>query len=503
MEERPTVSFNIRFLKESAIGLAGIHKTSSISRDLRPIKPILIESKQVLTNTYRTLSKIVKAEKDISPASEWLLDNFYVIQEQIVQIGIDFPKAYQRNIPILAIGEHKGFPRVYEIALSMLTHTDNVVDYKVLVEYIQTYQQEQHLQLGELWAFPIMIRLFLIQILAEKASRILYYKKIKSEVEMFVTELEKEDLQEPGSFSHAISGWARVHSKKSGLLHLLELFNQLQSAGLVHEEQKRWFKYQINQYETTLEDAMRLEAQKESRLQVAIQNAIISLRQLSETDWADFVEECSVINGILKQDPAGVYPAMDFQTRDRYRKTVERLSRRSKLTEYEVSNVALNLARVEPGKGEDHSVKHHIGYFLIGDGYSELIEKVGYSMPLRERILRAFEAHFSLYLLIIFLFTFAFLAVFLLATGAISYSPAVIIAMILIAFFPAHDLAISVVNRFFAFILPPRVLPKMNYKEEIPNGSRTLVVVPTMFSSVDDALRQIENIEIHSLANPD
>ncbi|TVQ45060.1 MAG: glycosyltransferase 36 [Saprospirales bacterium] len=512
MKEKVTVSFNIQFLKESAIGLAGIHKVSYSSKQLKPIKPILKESKQVLTDTYRILSKIVKAEKEISPASEWLLDNFYIIQEQIVQIGIDFPKAYQRNIPILAIGEHKGFPRVYEIALSMLTHTDNVLDNTVLVEYIKTYQQEQHLQLGELWAFAIMIRLFLIQILAEKASRILYYKKIKSEVEKFVSEIEKENLQEPGSFSHAISGWARVHSEKSGLLYLLELFNQLQSAGLVHEEQKRWFKYQFNQYETTLEDAMRLEAQKESRLQVAIQNAIISLRQIAETDWADFVEECSVIDSVLKQDPAGIYSAMDFQTRDRYRRTVERLSRRSKFSEYELANCALELTQTQKNSslenpddsGNDScSVKQHIGYFLVGDGYSKLIEKVGYSMPVRERILRVFEAHFSFYLLIIFLITSSFLTLLWLVTGAINYSPAIIIAMILIAFFPALDLAISVVNRFFAFFLPPRVLPKMNYKEEIPDDSRTLVVVPTMFSSIDDALRQIENIEIHSLANPD
>ncbi|TVR86997.1 MAG: glycosyltransferase 36 [Saprospirales bacterium] len=511
MGEKLTVSFNIRFLKESAISLAKIHKASPPSGEMKPIKPILKESKQVLIDTYRTLSKIVKSEREISPASEWLMDNFYIIQEQIVQIGVDFPKAYQKSIPLLSIGEHKGFPRVYEIVLNMLTHTDNVLDNEVLTEYIQSYQEEQPLQLGELWATPIMVRLFLIQILAEKASRILYYKKIKGEVEKFVVEIEKEDLQEPGSFSHAISGWAKVHSEKSGLLYLLELFNQLQSAGLLHDEQKRWFNYQINQYETTLEDAMRLEAQKQSRLQVTIQNAIISLRQVTETDWSDFVEDCSAIDSILKQDPAGIYTAMDFQTRDRYRRTVERLSRRSNLSESAVSNCALKLARAHENTStenpddliQDNSrVKQHIGYFLVGEGYSELIENVGYSMPLRERILRAFEAHFSLYLIITFLFTLTFLGILWLATGAVSYSPVVIIAVILIAFFPALDLSITVVNRFFAFFVPPRVLPKMNYKEAIPDESRTLVVVPTMLSSPEDALRQIENIETHSLANP-
>ncbi len=515
MEKQLTVSFNINFLRESAINLAKIHKASDPSKVLKaikPIKPILEESKQILSETYRTLSKIVKSEREISPASEWLMDNFYIIQEQIVQIGIDFPKVYQKNIPALSIGEHQGYPRVYEIVLNLLTHTDNVVDNEVLVKFIQSYQEEEALELGELWAIPIMMRLFLIQILAEKASRILEEKHIKIEVEKFVKEIEKKDLQEPGAFSQAISGWAKVHSNGSALLHLLELFNQLQSAGLLHEEQKRWFNYHINRYEVTLEDAMRREAQKQSRLQVNIQNAVISLREIAETEWSDFVEDCAVIDIILRQDPARQYSAMDFNTRDRYRRTVEKISRHSELSEAEVSQCALDLAKGQLNTGKEECVewvldrnyvKQHIGYYLVGDGYSELTKKTGYSVPLRERIHRAFEVHFPLYMATVLLFTLGFIATLWIATGANNYSTAAVLTVILVAFFPALDLSISVLNRFFAFFLPPRVLPKMNYEEQIPDDSRTLIVVPTLLSSPENALQQIEQMEIHSLANPD
>ncbi|MCC5917799.1 MAG: glycosyltransferase 36 [Cryomorphaceae bacterium] len=512
MKELLPVSFNQHVLKQSAISLAKNHRSSNATSTLKPIAPILEKSKEILVETYRMLSKIVKHEKEISPASEWLMDNFYIIQEQIVQIGIDFPKAYQKNIPILAIGEHTGFPRVYEIVLNMLTHTDNVLDKDVLEEYIRSYQEEETLQLGELWAIPIMIRLFLIQILAEKASRILEQKNITIEVEKFVSEIGKKDLQEPGAFSHAISGWAKVHSEKLGLLHLLELYNQLQSAGLLHEEQKRWFNYHINQYEVTLENAMRQEAQKQSRLQVNIQNAVISLREITETEWPDFVEDCSVVNDILKQDPSGHYVRMDFQTRDSYRKIVEKVSRYSKFSEKETAICALKLAQeqanissteqpeTKPGSREK---RQHIGYYLIGEGYTELIQKAGYTIPRRERFHRAYEAHFSLYLLTIFAATLGFLGILWMATDAIAYPFKTTLAVLLIAFFPALDLSITAVNRFFAFFLPPRVLPKMNHKERIPKHSRTIVVVPTVLTSTEDALRQIENIEIHSLANPD
>jgi cyclic beta-1,2-glucan synthetase len=512
MHNKLAVSFNSAFLRESAISLAKIHKASSGSSNLTPIKPILGKSKEVLTETYRTLSSIVKAEKEISPASEWLLDNFYIIQEQMVQIGIDFPEKYHQNIPLLSKGEHTGFPRVYEIVLNLLTHTDNVLDKEVLAEYIKSYQDEEPLLIGEIWAIPIMIRLFLIQILSEKASTILEQKKRKIEVEKFVFAIQKEDLEEPGVYSQAISAWFKIHSKKAGLSTLIELFNHLQSLGLLYDEQKRWFNYRINQYEITLEDAMRQEAQKESRLEVNVQNAVLSLRQILEVEWTDFVEECSLMNDILKQDPSGDYLQMDFQTRDSYRKKVESISRRSSFTEIQVANMALSLATEQANLNSNdytgydfgnNGVKRHIGYFLVGDGYADLILKTGYTIPAREQIIRAFEKHFSLYLLTILCLSIAFIGALWLASGAVSHSWSIITAVILVAIFPALDLSIAAVNRFFAFFLPPRILPKLNDKTDIADGARTLVVMPTMLISPQDALRQIENLEVHYLGNPD
>ncbi|MCC5921795.1 MAG: hypothetical protein LAT68_01150 [Cyclobacteriaceae bacterium] len=507
-----TVSFNSVFLRESALSLAKIHKVSKGPFKPRLIKPILEKSKEVLIETYKTLSSIVKSEKEISPASEWILDNFYIIQEQMVQIEIDFPKDYHKNIPLLSKGDHIGFPRVYEIALNLLTHTDNVLDKDVLAEYIKNYQDEEPLQIGELWAIPIMIRLFLIQILSEKASTILEQKKLKIKVEEFVVDLQKVDLEEPGLYSQTVSSWFKGNSKKSGLYTLIELFNNLQFQGLLQEEQKRWFNYRINQYEITLEDAMRQEAQKQSRLEVSVQNAVLSLRQISEVEWSDFVEECSLMNDILKKDPSGDYNKMDFQTRDSYRKIVEKLSRRSIYTELEVASTAFKLAIEQVAlvskDCEDYMfgkycVKRHIGYFLVGDGYVDLAKSTGYAAPIRERVIRSFEKHFSLYILTVSILSLSLIGLFWMASGAISHSLGIILAVILVALFPALDLAISFVNRFFAFFLPPRLLPKLNGKNDIPDSLRTMVVMPTMLVSSQDALKQIENLEVHFLGNPD
>jgi hypothetical protein len=192
MENKQTVSFNISYLKDSAINLAKTQKVSSTYHNPKRIKPILEDSKQILIQTYRTLSKSVKSEKEISSASIWLMDNFYIIQEQIVEISVDFPRAFQKSVPVLLEGEYKGYPRIYEVIRNILIHTDNVLDNEALLEYIQAYQKEETLKLGELWAIPIMIRLFLIQILAEKASQILKQKKISNEVDDFLKGIEKK-----------------------------------------------------------------------------------------------------------------------------------------------------------------------------------------------------------------------------------------------------------------------------------------------------------------------
>jgi len=513
MIENSTVSFNIDFLRESSRNLAEKHNLASDSKVIRQVKPILDDSKHVLNEAYKTLSRLAKKDQEISPAAEWLIDNFYIIQEQIVQVEYDFPKEYQRSIPSISEGEFKGLPRIYELVLNLINHTDNLVDVNVLSEYIQSYQEVRTLMQGEIWAVPIMVRLILIQNLANKAKRILYRKKVRSDVLDFIKILEEKDSDEPGVVTNQISGWVNSYSNKTGApLHLIELFNQLQSSGYLYDEQKRWFNYRVRQYDLTLDEAFHIEAQMQSRLQVSIQNAVASLRYTSETDWQDFAEECSIVDQILRLDPAGHYPLMDFQTRDRYRKVVEQLSRRSGHSETEIAELVLLMTEKKSNEKSSAPsdtlqnpdlVKNHVGYFLIGEGYREIVSESGYKMPIKEKINLKLEQKTSLYLVAIGLHTLVLLAILWLATGAISDSIGMSVALILIALFPAMDLSVSAINRFFAFFLPPRILPKMKYEDGIPDSARTMVVVPTMFTSPGDVRRQVEFLEIRSLANTD
>ncbi len=513
MIDTSTISYNIDFLKERASSLAQSQSWTEEKKPLQPIEPRLEEAKDDLREAYRILSEATRKNQDISIASEWLIDNFYIIQEQIVQVYNDFPEDYQVSIPRLTEGNHTGLPRVYELALNLVLYTDFVVDEKTLTNFVQSYQEEEVLTQGELWAIPIMIRLVLIEQLARKANQILERKKVRPAVSELISELVNEDSREPGQTLRKLRSWVDQYPGNSNQrVVLVEMVNSLQTSGLLMDQEKRWFDFRFNQLDLTLDEALRREAREQSHLQVSIQNSIESLRITSETDWSEFVEETSLIERILRLDPAGIYPKIDFRTRDSYRKTIERLSRYSSYTETEVAEQVLILAENGTGhEGKPENVIYsgatdpgrHVGYYLMGKGYTRLAKQIGYSMPWMEKFRLLFERRNGFYLGVIGLHTAILLAILLLVTHSAGQSFFISIAVFIIAFFPAFDLSVSAVNRLFAMLLPPRILPKMEYENEVPAESRTVVVVPTMITSPEDVQKQLESLEIRALANPD
>lgn len=548
MADQSTVSYNVDFLRQSALALARSQSWGVDSTPWEPVRPLLEESRRTLIDAYRTLSLAAKNNHEISPAAEWLIDNFYILQEQIVQVSTDFPRSYQKQIPRLSEGPYQGLPRVYELVLNHVVHMDNMVDLETLTLYVQSYQEQEVLTLGEIWAIPILLRLVLIQELARKAEQLLTRRKARPLVATLVEELGSRDFSnEPGQVLRKLTNWMES-LPRNGLderILLVELASRLQSSGLMTEEEKRWFAFRFNRMDLTLEEAMRREALEQSRIQVSIQNNISSLRTVSEADWTGFGEECSIVDRLLRLDPMGIYPEMDFDTRDRYRNVVERLARHSPLSETEVVEQTLLLAEkaavipdgtsvpgggdqrevpeegsdvaseeasgmvpgpevgVQPEPNDPVGVRRHVGYWLVDRGYEELVRSIGYSMPFMERIRRALERHTSLYIGSILLHTMVLLLVLWFVTDSPSKPFGLSVSVLLIALFPALDLSVSSMNRLFAILLPPRILPKMDYREGIPEESRTVVVVPTLIGSVKDLEAHLEQLEVHSLANPD
>lgn len=513
MSNQPSLLFKPDLLNQDARNLAKKHVFSHSLEGLTRVKPLLEEAKKALTEDYRILATTVKRNKDISPAAEWLIDNFYIIQEQIVQIEHDFPIDFQKNLPLLISGSNKGLPRVYDLVHKLVVRTDNQVNLDNLIGYTRAYQEENPLKIGELWAIPIMLRFALIRQLDYRASRVLERHKMRVKVQGFLSELMEKDDREPGTILHSIIEWLQIHNGagEERLLYV-ELARQLQTAGLLYDEERKWFTYRLRSYNMDLDNVLREEAQRQSQLHVSIQNAIITLRQISETKWQKFVEECSIVDRILRLDPMGVFSQMDSKTKNQYRSAVERLASYSNTSEKKIAEETLRLAEThlnDPENGSksilfDYKVlKKHVGYYLLGEGYEELCLKIGYRKPLSERIREKMENNAFYYIGLIAIATLSLLAALWFVTGASNKTLWISASVIIVGLFPALELSVSLINRFFVFILPPRLLPRMKYKEGIPDSSRTMVVVPTLVTSAADVNRQLEELEITAMANSD
>src|SRR5438876_575510 len=220
------------------------------------------------------------------------------------------------------------------------------------------------------------------------------------------------------------------------------------------------------------------------------------MRLLSSLDWRNFFERISLIDTLLKSDPADVYDKMNFLTRDRYREVIERIAKRTDTDELKVGSSVVELAR-QAAKGDGGDFRRsHIGFYLIAEGFAELEQIFGYKGRLSESLKRfVFKHPTTIYLGGLTFLTGLIVGLFIGAALFYGASGWLAVAFALISIIPASDLAISTVNWTITLLIPPRLLPQMDTSPGIPETARTIVVVPTLLlnkAEVDDHIEKLE-----------
>ncbi len=465
--------------------------------------PRLEDNEAVLVQTYELVTAAVVAKRRIAPASEWLLDNFYLIEEQIRTARRHLPRAYSRELPRLLNGPSAGYPRSYDIVLELLAHVDGRVDMAGLRGFIAAYQTVAPLTLGELWAIPIMLRLALIENLRRIAVRIAADKHDRNSANHWADRLMKVAEEDPRSLILVLADMARSRPPTSSAF-IAELARRLQGQGPALAFPLTWVEQCLSEEGQTIERLVQSEGQRQAADQVSIVNSIGSLRLLGATDWRDFVEAMSVVDQVLREDPAGVFAAMDFATRDLYRHAVEEVAKRSPLSQAEVAGRAVALARAGVATADGDNRAGHVGFYLIGKGRPQFEREAQYRRPLTARI-REVGRRFPLvlYLGAILALTAA-LATGVLAQGRVSGSVRWAVAVVAIPLvLGASQLAITLVNWLVTMLIVPKPLPKLDFSRGLPAEMPALVAVPTMLVSERNVEDLLEGLEVRYLANQD
>jgi cyclic beta-1,2-glucan synthetase len=467
----------------------------------RGVGPLLLrleDTRSVLDRVYHELNTGAERGLDISPAGDWLLDNFYIVQEHIREIRTNLPKGYYEELPKLATGSLAGYPRAYEVAIELIAHTEGHLDLDNITLFVREYQTVTALRMGELWAIPTMLRLGLVENIRRMALRVAARLQEVESADRAATVLREASEESQKALAAALADFVDNHPPftPTWVARFLQQVRSYQTnfTPLI------WLEQWIAEDGPSAEEAATRSNRRVALTQVTVANSITSLRTISRLDWKDFVESQSVTEKILRQDPSGHYLAMTFGTRDHYRHIVEHIAKRVKRPEEEIASETLALARL----ADPNDVRHaHVGYFLVDKGRTVLEGKVGYTPPPGEWLYRWTQRHpNSLYFGGIAIFTTLALAVVLEAIEAASPTVRVIIA--LVAIIPASEIGISIINQLITLLMPPRLMSKLELREDgIPEEYMTAVVVPTLLGSVHAVEEALEHLEVQYLANRD
>jgi hypothetical protein len=492
--------FSIDQLQQHAERLAAQHQVSK-RRAANLLLPRLSENEKAL-RAYNEATALVEKNRRITPAAEWLLDNFYLIEEQIRTARRHLPRGYSRELPHLTGGPSAGYPRVYDLALELIVHVDGRVDASHLSSFVAAYQRVTRLKLGELWAVPIMLRLALIENLRRVAVLLSVGRKERDAADRWADRMLDTAEKTPAKLIVVVAEMAQAEIALTRAF-VAEFYRRLQEKTPTLQLATSWIEQRLAEDNLTIEQLVQSESQNQAANQVTVGNSITSLRFLDAMDWREFVETLSVVEQTLRADPSGVYSGMDFATRDAYRHAVERIAKYSRFSEGEAAQKAIDLTAPNSST-TNNSPAAHVGFFLIGKGALDLERVLNMQRSAREiigQIVRRFPL--PIYLGAILSLTGAATVVLLdpvRAAGMPGWSLALF--SLLPAICVSH-LAVALVNWFVPVFVPPRLLPRMDLSEGIPPEHATMVVIPTMLTNLESVEHLIEGIEIRYLANRD
>ncbi len=482
--------------------LAGLHKLSR-GRPRDRLLRRLADNESVLLSVHNLLTEAVKADRRITPAGEWLLDNFYLIEEQIRTAKRHLPKGYNKELPRLLDGPSVGHPRVYDIALETISHGDGRVDPENLSSFLAAYQTVADLTLGELWAIPIMLRLALIENLRRVGTRIATDRTDRNLADHWADQMTEIAGKDPKSLILVIADMARSDPPMVSSF-VAEFARRLQGQGPALALPLTWIEQRLSESGLTIEQLVRSENQQQAADQVSMSNSIGSLRFLGAMDWREFVETMSVVERTLREDPGNIYCKMDFATRDRCRHVVEKTAKNSLLSEGEVARQAIRLAHEGAAmQGGDHRTAH-VGFFLIDKGLMQLERMAkGRLSPLA--VLRKIGLRYPLpiYGGAILLVSVLFAGLMVAKAHGGGLNGWLLALTGILSLLCASHLAVAVVNWLATLLATPHPLPRMDFSKGIPKESRTLVIVPTMLTSSQNIEDLTDALEVRFLANRD
>ncbi len=483
--------FSVERLEQHAHSLARRQELSGRPGTLRLISRRLDDNGEVLLSAYQELSKAIREEALLTPAAEWLVDNFHLVESQLSEIRENLPPSYYRELPKLDGGHLAGYPRVYGIVWAYVAHLDSRFDPEALHRFVVSYQEVEPLTIGELWAIPITLRLVLIENLRRMVETIMRARRLRREAEEIADGL----LEIKGDTDEALAALVRYERDALPQPFAVHLLQRLRDRDPESTPGLAWLLDRLADEGNTPEEIVNETHRRQAAANVSVRNVVTSLRHINFFDWADFVEGVSLVDQVLAA--ATSYRDMSFATRDRYRHAIEELSKGSGITELEVARTSLALSSLQLADRRQRDP----GFYLVGEGRHDLEEKIGFRPDAGLVLSRFARRHPG---------TFYLMAVAIVTGLALAWPLLTIerwwpwrVLLAALALIPASDIGVVLVNRAIAALTRPEELPSLALADGPTPMLRTLVAIPAILSRPEQVEGLVERLEVHYLANPE
>ncbi len=452
-----------------------------------------------LRRAYDYIAVLSESGQYVTPAANWLLDNFHLVEAQLAQIYDGVPLRYYADLPKLTDEPLEGLPRVYGIAWAYTAHTDSVLAPALFTSFLHAYQEESQLTLGELWAMPTTLRVVMLENLRRVADHIALGKAAR---EVAHAVWDAQSTLSEDALNTLLESMRARGLERSYLAQLWQRIPDQMGDSDASAMLVIWIRKHCTNGQTLIAENQTAQA----ATNLTISNIINSLRLVGQIDWRELIDPVSRALQVLLQLPSFV--AESEGTRQQIMQSLQKASRDSGQTELAVAEKVAYIATHSHADGMDTRLAS-AAYHLIGPGYPSLLailkpqhQIIAPSVSLAGKPWRMRPRRRLLnYLLTLLFGTLAFVA---LSSRQITAFPdwqwhhwATLFLML----WPASQAVAAVIHRVVAESVQVKVMPRMDFSSGIPPEHRVVVVMPCMLTSTTAISNLSQQLRLHWLAS--
>ncbi|MDD2233858.1 MAG: glucoamylase family protein [Desulfitobacteriaceae bacterium] len=450
----------------------------------------------------RELLKAENAGFYILPAMEWLMDHIDFLKEQNLYVQKHLSTAYYKRLPKLDTESSR--TRTSVLLKNFLQNIGGQANITLLLEYLQAYQEVAPLTIGELWAIPLLLRVSLMEEICDLFEEFYKRHEVRIQAEGLLLQWEPHLSDQDKLYKVMDKTTSRIKSFPPVLV--VYLIGRIRDYGVEGIPIRQWLERKTGMQTEDIEKIVGHEHRLQALYRLAAGNLIGSLRDVSRWTWAEHFESLNVVEKILRQDPVGIYPLMDFNSRDQLRHAVERLAKEIKVQETLIAQTAVSLASKSlTANGDEKAPAAHVGYYLYDEGENELRDALKARRKEKGQPMYWFKKNpnLSFFSILVLMTLGAFILFWKIIGGFWSLNIWEALVFSLALSVPASEWGLIIVNAFIFRCIPPQPLLRLEYKQGVAPDATTMIIVPTFLSSEDEVAELMHNLEVYHLANQD